>query len=295
MAEIFPAFSAQAINSQVTFVFDSTYYVGTAPSGFLNWAQDPGGLNTLEARDTAVFTGDVIVVGSLATTENRDTTQLNGVISNAPSEIFPAYSALDINAQVTFNFVEPYVGSKPVSFLNWDQAPDAQVFGTLATVEAVDTAAFIGGVGTFGFLTATEIRDTALFNGGVIVGATLATIEARDTALFNAAVVSSGVLAFTETTDTAVFFGSLPDADLNSNLAFTEPGDTAVFSGQITGYVGTLIVTEAPDTAEFFGYFGDLAGDLNTIEAPDEAFFDLHVEPISEVLKFGIPVSLSRW
>ena len=94
--------------------------------------------------------------------------------------------------------------------------------------------------------------------------------------------------------------GSLPAAALGGNLAFTEPRDTAVFSGQLTGYVGTLIVTEAADTASFVGLFGELSGGLNTIEAPDQAFFDVFSTPIPpvlklEVLRFGIPVSLSRW
>ena len=278
MADIYPVFSTDGLNSQITFNFGASAYVGSKPIGYLNFAQDPsevdvyGGLATTEAKDIAVFAGNVVLAGYLATTEARDTTVFSGIISNPPVEVYPSYSAGGLGSQVTFNF-QPVV-TLPSGYLYWDLGPHSVIFVTLDATEATDTASF------------------------------------------NASVGVSGTLAVTETTDTAAFFGDIVGADLSGNLVYTEPSDIAVFNGQVTDCVGLLAATEAPDVAVFGGsvIWGAILaateatdsaifiGELGYIsEAPDTAAFVgyvMDVPPVPgvpEVLKFGIPVSLSRW
>ena len=281
MADVYPVFSSEGLNSQITFNFGPVAYVGSKPIGYLNFGQDPsevdvyGSLTFTEARDTAAFNGAVIVSSQLVVTEARDAAIFNGVISDPPQEIFLSYSAEGVNSQVTFNFSP--VNNRPSGFLHWDLGPytPPEAYGTLSVIET---------------------PDTALFNGALIA--------------------ASGTLNVTEAADVAAFFGSYVDAELSGNLVYTEPADTAVFDGEVSGNVGQLDATEDPDVAAFTGEAlwpvilaatenADSAifvGELGYIsETPDSAVFigfvmDTPPVPgVPEVLRFGIPVSLSRW
>jgi len=278
MADVYPVFSTEGINSQVTFNFGATAYAGVKPLGYVNFNQSMsaadvfGGLSATEASDTCLFSGGITIAGNLATIEVRDTALFGGIISDPPLEIFPAYSSEGIDSQVTFNFTPV---SRPFGYLQWDLGPFT-AYGPLAVTEATDTA------------------------------------------VFNGIVVTFGTLAATEAADVAVFGGSLPAADMAGNLVYTEPSDTAVFNGAVTDNVGSLDAAEAPDVAEFTGNSGFWEALLNATENPDSAIFvgELGAAPSEErdtaafigyvmdtppvpgepeVLNFGIPVSLSRW
>jgi hypothetical protein len=128
-----------------------------------------------------------------------------------------------------------------------------EVVGTLAAIEAGDTAAIAGLVGLIGTLAATEGADAAAITGLVGRAGTLAATEGADTAAFAGLVAITGALAATEAADVASFAGTV--ATLGT-LAATEEADAFAATGIVAAageIVGTLTATEGADTAAFAG------------------------------------------
>ena len=143
--------------------------------------------------------------------------------------------------------------------------------GTLAATDVVDTAAFAGGIVADGTLAATDVVDTAAFAGDLSYSGTLAATDIADTAAFAGDLSYSGTLAATDVIDTAAFAGSLAGAGVTGTLAATDVVDTAAFAGGITG-TGTLAATDPVDTSAFAGSLS-YSGTLAATDPADTAAF----------------------
>lgn len=224
-------------NSAIGTVIGAMSVVGIDTAAFIGAVGVNGVLAATDAKDTALFNGQVIAIGingSLAATEAKDTAAFNGTVAG----IYGPLVATE---------------AKDVAAFNGTVVIAAQ----LAATEAKDTAAFTGSVGVSGTLGASETPDVALFNGRIGSAGALAATEAKDIAAFVGVLTVSGTLVATEAPDTAAFAGiSFPLGELFGVLEATEAPDTANFVAQ-ADLLGTLAAIEAKDIANFVGQVGD--------------------------------------
>jgi len=125
--------------------------------------------------------------------------------------------------------------------------------GTLAAIEAADTAAFAGLVGLIGTLAATESADVAAITGLVGRAGTMAATEGADTAAFAGLVSVTGALAAIEAADIGSFAGTVVTL---GTLAATDAADIFASTGIVASageIIGSLDASEAQDTAAFAG------------------------------------------
>jgi hypothetical protein len=128
-----------------------------------------------------------------------------------------------------------------------------EVVGTLAAIEAGDTAAIAGLVGLIGTLAATEGADAAAITGLVGRSGTLAATDGADTAAFTGLLSVSGVLAAIESADVASFAATVVTL---GSLAATDGADVFAATGIVASageIVGSLEAGEGADTAAFAG------------------------------------------
>lgn len=188
---------------------------------------------TESGSDTAAFTGVSYVVGSLAVTESgSDTAAITGTVlaqgSLAATESGSDTAAFTGSSGTIAILAAVETGSNTASF-----SGVTLVSGTLAVTESGSDTAAVNGVSyVVGSLTVTESGpDTAAFTGGASTIGVLAAIEtSADTASLGGLVLSQGTIAATETgSDIAIFTGITYVVGI---LAVTESGaDVAAFSG----------------------------------------------------------------
>jgi hypothetical protein len=171
-----------------------------------------------------------------------------------------------------------------------------ELVGTLAAIEAGDTAAMAGLVGRSGALAATEGADTAALAGLLSVSGVLAAIEAADVASFAATAVTLGTLAATEGADVFAATGIVASAgEIIGSLAAGEGADTAAFAGVVPVPVvvvvggGGYYPPERPLPVEGSGYgiLPRLEGEAHGVVVGVRAATPVRIEPCSESVGIG--------
>lgn len=246
-------------------------------------ASSDGTLAATEAKDTAAISGAVssnsqsvqVYVGGLAVGTPK--TNTNPALIDQTFDITSerAWKPSDFR-DGTLAVVLGSLRGDAALISRWDcvslrvtyaTPPVTSFTGTLAAVEARDTATVQAKIVASGTLAATEAKDVAAFAGSVTFAAVLAAVEARDVASFIGKVSHTGILAAAEARDVAAVTGIVTHTGI---LAATEAKDAAAFTGSST-HLGTLAVTERRDIAAFAEAQLAFVGEVVAVEAPDTA------------------------
>lgn len=221
-------------------------------------------LEALEGADSGSLEGDVLVSGSFAATEARDTVAISGTASlpqTVQLEVTEGSDSSTITGDVllvgSFDITEGADGLETEG--------DVPVVGQFELSEGVDEAELDGFVIVYGeIFFGLEGPDAIEISGDVIVSGTLAATDGADDVTSETDVIVTASLSVTDAADLASLLG---DVFVSGTLAATEGADSPDTSGDVivTGSISAI------DAADVSALQGDviISGSMTGTDSPD--------------------------